>query len=1097
MRISKAVSICLLTFILSAGMVLPSCVYADTLRLEAEDMLLSGYNIREATAASGGKIIQIGGSPEGIFQKATGYFNASDGNYDIAIRYVDVFSGSSTRKVYLNDKQIAVWAGNKTPGVSAFGTSPTIDSDVFKIKLISNVSLKKGDKIELVSRNDYGEHGEFDYIEFIPVNGANRDLSESEFTDVSSDHWAYGYIKNMAKEKVVNGYDDGSFRPEENLKVDQFIKLFVSVLGYSVDANSEYWAQPYIDKAEMLGFVENGEFDDFARQITRGEMIDVVSHIDVLSEHINDIIIGDEYGNLNLNKSLTRAEATTVLTRIEEILEEEFKSGVVTAERFDLDSDGYVKTWCTTGMVSTEKQRLQTVGDFSDFEGTEPPFAIPDEKSFSAILPNGMEFIPKSIGSNVYVMETIRAGENDGVYGSDCYLATDLYSDSETVVDALFRYQTGYYELWCNAEKIATAAWKWTPTQSMSVSLKLKKGVNRIFVRARNNGNRFALSTVGLQIMSAREKIKTSIPLDSKTIEDFYAAERWINKFSITDEGNLKAESVPVSDTYVEVNSKLYRWPKYESVLDFDKAVNEKPMYFGVSVNTGNTGMTRKMQVRNNVDFSNKYSESLYERQKAYTDYLVDNRISEGYCLGSELALKYSYGMPFEARDKERIINELKSIDTMMDCSDFNLGHMLRLYKLYGDRFDEEIKNAYKHTLLNFAYWNDEEDSGRMVFSSENHKIGFYTCMLIAGNLYPNDTFLRSGRSGKNQAELAEKRILDWISVIESDGFEEFQSSAYMDVTLAGMLNAYDFSDNAEIKSRMGALIDLLIKMTAVNTFNGISIGVQGRVYREIVDIESCIKQRMAAYLSPLVMWAEPTLWMVPLITSGYKIPEDIDMLISEPAELHFMQGGADVSLKKTKDYFISAVNTPTEYLISSPLAESYQPGAMMKQVHMVEASIGKDARAFITHPGAAVDNTGQRPDYWFGQLTAPASKMQGNTVMLIYDIPESAATQFTHIYWTSDRFDEEIVKDNRLYAKCGEGYLAVWCSEKLEKYDDLLLGREYRANTPKAAWVLTVSSVDESGTFEDFISNCETENPVFNEKTMTLSVNNQIKLKW
>ena len=58
--------------------------------------------------------------------------------------------------------------------------------------------------------------------------------------------------------------------------------------------------------------------------------------------------------------------------------------------------------------------------------------------------------------------------------------------------------------------------------------------------------------------------------------------------------------------------------------------------------------------------------------------------------------------------------------------------------------------------------------------TSENHKIGFYSCQYIAGALYPDEIFTRSGRTGRQQMEVALERLEGWISAVEAQGFEEF-----------------------------------------------------------------------------------------------------------------------------------------------------------------------------------------------------------------------------------------------------------------------------------------------------------------------------------
>lgn len=48
-----------------------------------------------------------------------------------------------------------------------------------------------------------------------------KDNIESEesiaFNDVKSNRWSYKYIMNMAKSGILKGYEDGTFRPENNI----------------------------------------------------------------------------------------------------------------------------------------------------------------------------------------------------------------------------------------------------------------------------------------------------------------------------------------------------------------------------------------------------------------------------------------------------------------------------------------------------------------------------------------------------------------------------------------------------------------------------------------------------------------------------------------------------------------------------------------------------------------------------------------------------------------------------------------------------------------------------------------------------------------
>ena len=60
------------------------------------------------------------------------------------------------------------------------------------------------------------------------------------FSDVAETHWAAGYIDIVKAYKIVNGYPDGSFRPEGEVSYAEVIKMLVATCGY-------------LPKAEQLG----------------------------------------------------------------------------------------------------------------------------------------------------------------------------------------------------------------------------------------------------------------------------------------------------------------------------------------------------------------------------------------------------------------------------------------------------------------------------------------------------------------------------------------------------------------------------------------------------------------------------------------------------------------------------------------------------------------------------------------------------------------------------------------------------------------------------------------------------------------------------
>ena len=87
------------------------------------------------------------------------------------------------------------------------------------------------------------------------------------FTDLEN-HWSAGYVYAMANAGLVNGYEDGSFRPEQTVTRGEFAKFLTTV--YNLNGTSKYefedlnghWAKTYVDAASqyLTGYKMNGKY---------------------------------------------------------------------------------------------------------------------------------------------------------------------------------------------------------------------------------------------------------------------------------------------------------------------------------------------------------------------------------------------------------------------------------------------------------------------------------------------------------------------------------------------------------------------------------------------------------------------------------------------------------------------------------------------------------------------------------------------------------------------------------------------------------------------------------------------------------------------
>ena len=98
---------------------------------------------------------------------------------------------------------------------------------------------------------------------------APADANAASFTDVSG-HWAESYINQWQAAGIVNGYPDGTFRPDGNIKRCETAKMLavyaalppVAVGPYG-DVAADAWYAGYVNSLALLGFTSGATADRF------------------------------------------------------------------------------------------------------------------------------------------------------------------------------------------------------------------------------------------------------------------------------------------------------------------------------------------------------------------------------------------------------------------------------------------------------------------------------------------------------------------------------------------------------------------------------------------------------------------------------------------------------------------------------------------------------------------------------------------------------------------------------------------------------------------------------------------------------------------
>lgn len=94
--------------------------------------------------------------------------------------------------------------------------------------------------------------------------------TQQYFKDVPANHWAYGYVQLAKEQGIVNGYPDGTFKPDQKINFEELCKLLVVALNEK--PNIGKWPLNYVTKAIQMGLIEGMEDElGLGDYVTRGQ----------------------------------------------------------------------------------------------------------------------------------------------------------------------------------------------------------------------------------------------------------------------------------------------------------------------------------------------------------------------------------------------------------------------------------------------------------------------------------------------------------------------------------------------------------------------------------------------------------------------------------------------------------------------------------------------------------------------------------------------------------------------------------------------------------------------------------------------------------
>lgn len=142
----------------------------------------------------------------------------------------------------------------------------------------------------------------------------NAAQTNTSFADVPSTHWASGYVAQAANQGIVNGYGDGNFGPEDNVKYQEMVKMLMETLGYRpfADDNGGY-PTGYLTAAQRYGVLDDVVGGGIDVEASRGMVAQMVYN--AVDTPLMDMVTYGSNGEYTVYENRDGYGFKTLLTR--------------------------------------------------------------------------------------------------------------------------------------------------------------------------------------------------------------------------------------------------------------------------------------------------------------------------------------------------------------------------------------------------------------------------------------------------------------------------------------------------------------------------------------------------------------------------------------------------------------------------------------------------------------------------------------------------------------------------------------------------------------------------------------------------------------
>ncbi len=121
----------------------------------------------------------------------------------------------------------------------------------------------------------------------------------TKFSDVTSKHWACGYVNLASSLNLIKGYPDGTFHPDDSVSYVEACTMLLRALNYGKELDNLAWPTGYMEKANNAGILKNVVSNSSSDKANRGNVASMVYN--TLKANTRKVVAtnstGSVYGN--------------------------------------------------------------------------------------------------------------------------------------------------------------------------------------------------------------------------------------------------------------------------------------------------------------------------------------------------------------------------------------------------------------------------------------------------------------------------------------------------------------------------------------------------------------------------------------------------------------------------------------------------------------------------------------------------------------------------------------------------------------------------------------------------------------------------------